>query len=53
MYLFEMLDDNTAKLESSNDTSKPFKLWIPKQVVFTADAINEPTARKYTTILWQ
>jgi len=41
-----MLGENTAKSESSNDTSKPFKLWMHKRVVFTADAIIEPYGQK-------
>jgi spore photoproduct lyase len=46
MSLFEMLDDNTAKSKLSNDKGKPFKLWMPKRIVFTADAIQEPYGQK-------
>jgi spore photoproduct lyase len=46
MSLFEMLDDNTAKSTSSNDKGKPFKLWMPKRIVFTADAMEESYGKK-------
>ncbi|WP_219124047.1 spore photoproduct lyase family protein [Mucilaginibacter sp. 21P] len=32
--------DRSAALH--HDTDKPFKLWMPKRVVFTADAMKEP-----------
>jgi spore photoproduct lyase len=46
MSLFEVLDDHTDQSKSSNDNGKPFKLWMPKRIVFTADAIEEPYGRK-------
>ncbi|UKT62979.1 SPL family radical SAM protein [Pedobacter mucosus] len=46
MSLLKILDDITAESKLLNDKQKPFKLWMPKRVVFTADAIKEPYGEK-------
>lgn len=46
MELLNILDDITTEAKILNDTSKPFKLWMPKRVVFTADAFAEPYGQK-------
>ncbi len=42
MELLSILDDINAESKILNDTGKPFKLWMPKRVVFTPDAFAEP-----------
>jgi spore photoproduct lyase len=46
MSLFETLGNDTAKSKLSNDNGKAFKLWMPKRIVFTAAAIDEPYGQK-------
>jgi spore photoproduct lyase len=46
MSLFDIVDDNSAEPKLSNDNSKPLKLWMPRRIVFTADAIQEPYGQK-------
>jgi spore photoproduct lyase len=46
MSLLEIIDDNTAKSKLSKNDDKPFKLWMPKRVVFTADAMEESYGQK-------
>jgi spore photoproduct lyase len=46
MKLLNILDDITTESKILNDTGKPFKLWMPKRVVFTPDAYNEPYGQK-------
>jgi spore photoproduct lyase len=42
----ELPDNDRAISNLSAQKSKPFKLWMPRRVVFTADAIEEPYGRK-------
>jgi hypothetical protein len=46
MSLLEIIEDNTAKSKLSKNDDKPFKLWMPKRVVFTADAMEESYGQK-------
>ncbi len=46
MELLNILDDITAESKVLNETGKPFKLWMPKRVVFTPDAFAEPYGQK-------
>jgi spore photoproduct lyase len=42
MELFDILNDITHEAKMMNDGASAPKLWMPKRVVFTADAIAEP-----------
>jgi spore photoproduct lyase len=42
----ELPDNDRAISNLSAQKSKTFKLWMPRRVVFTADAIEEPYGRK-------
>ena len=46
MSLFDIVDDNSAEPKLSNDNRKPLKLWMPRRIVFTADAVQEPYGQK-------
>ncbi|MBL4674685.1 MAG: hypothetical protein JKY70_00500 [Mucilaginibacter sp.] len=46
MSITEILDDITKESQLLNDPGKPFKLWMPKRVVFTADAFHETYGQK-------
>ncbi|MEJ7559636.1 MAG: spore photoproduct lyase family protein [Pedobacter sp.] len=42
MSVLDILDDINEESKLLIESGKPFKLWMPKRVVFTADAIKEP-----------
>ena len=46
MSLLQILDDINAESRVLNDSKKAFKLWMPKRIVFTADAFKEPYGQK-------
>jgi spore photoproduct lyase len=46
MELLNILYDITAEAKVLNDTKGPYKLWLPKRVVFTPDAFAEPYGQK-------
>ena len=46
MELLNILDDIIAESKILNDIGKPFKLWMPKRVVFTPDAFAEPYGQR-------
>ena len=46
MSLLQILDDINAESRILNDSQKAFKLWMPKRIVFTADAFKEPYGQK-------
>jgi spore photoproduct lyase len=46
MGVLEILDDITVESKLLNGNGKPFKLWMPKRVVFTADALKGPYGQK-------
>lgn len=46
MSFFNILEDITAESNLLNNSIKPFKPWMPKRVVFTADAFKEPYGQK-------
>jgi len=46
MSLLNILDTITSESKLINDVEKPYKLWMPKRVVFTAAAIEEPYGQR-------
>jgi spore photoproduct lyase len=46
MSLLNILDTITSESKLINDEEKPYKLWMPKRVVFTAAAIEEPYGQR-------
>ncbi|WP_198171466.1 SPL family radical SAM protein [Mucilaginibacter aquatilis] len=46
MSLTEILEDINRSAKLVSDDDKRFKLWMPKRVVFTADAMNESYGQK-------
>ncbi len=42
MSLNQILDGIDKNADSHKEIDKPFKLWMPKRVVFTADALKQP-----------
>jgi spore photoproduct lyase len=46
MELLNILDDIIAEVKDLNYAKGPYKLWLPKRVVFTPDAFAEPYGQK-------
>ena len=46
MSITEILDDITAEANLLQDAGTSYKLWMPKRVVFTANAFEEPYGQK-------